>query len=190
MKAFFLDRDGTVNEDYNFVHSPGQWTWCKGAIDAIRWMNRHQFKVIVVTNQSGVVRGRYTLEEVRRLHRWVDHQLKDHDARVDDWLTAPWHPDFHEGRDPALLKDRKPEIGMFEKARAKYGIDYRQSLMAGDKVSDLIPAVRLGITPFMIRSRFWDQQDHAWVCDNNIEVFDDLGAVVNRLEKDKRNPNS
>jgi len=56
MKAFFLDRDGTLNVDYNFVHKPEEWTWCKNALKAIRWMNENGYKVIVVTNQSGIAR--------------------------------------------------------------------------------------------------------------------------------------
>ena len=73
-KAFFLDRDGTINVDYNYVHTPEEWTWCDGALEALRWMKEHKFKIIVVTNQSGIARGRYNEQHVQHLHRWVDEE--------------------------------------------------------------------------------------------------------------------
>jgi len=179
-KAFFLDRDGTLNEDYNNVHSPEKWTWCEGALDAIRWINEHHFKAIVVTNQSGISKGKFTFQQVQELHRWVDDQLEKQGLWIDDWFIAPWHPDFeHPGNyDP---NDRKPGTGMFLKAGKKYNIDFSKSYMAGDKITDLKPAVKLGITPFFIRSRFEPSQDSKWLDKHKLKTWENIGQIISHL---------
>ncbi|WP_069131099.1 D-glycero-alpha-D-manno-heptose-1,7-bisphosphate 7-phosphatase [Rhodohalobacter halophilus] len=180
MKAFFLDRDGTLNVDYNFVHKPEEWTWCRGALEAIKWLNQNEFKIIVVTNQSGISRGHYSVNDVNQLHNWVDTQLSEKGLRIDDWYIAPHHPKF----DPAPHRfdpaDRKPETGMFQKAIRKHGIDPAQSFMAGDKVSDLKPALELGIKPFFIKSRHAKNQNHHWLERNQIALYTTLLEVLQK----------
>ena len=117
---FFLDRDGTINVDYNFVHKKEEWTFCDGAPEAIRLLNEAGYYVVVVTNQTGIIRGNFTLAQVEALHRWVDEELAKHGARIDAWYIAPWRPNMHEDRHPALLHDRKPGTGMFERAMIRY----------------------------------------------------------------------
>lgn len=180
-KAFFLDRDGTINVDYNFVHKPEEWTWCNGAIDALRWMNEQNFKIIVVTNQSGIARGRYGEEDVHVLHEWVDAELKKESLSIDGWYYAAHHPEYDlEERYPA--RDRKPATGMFERAALEHNIDFRQSYMAGDKITDLKPAVDLGITPFFIRSRHEPNQDKKWLRQHAIPTFDRLFNSIEYLK--------
>ena len=178
-KAFFLDRDGTINVDYNFVHTPEEWTWCNGALESILWLNRAGFKVIVVTNQSGISRGRYSLEQVEQLHRWVDKELQKAGAKVDDWYVAPHHPKYDV--DPVRYpeEDRKPGKGMFMKAAQEHHIDFSNSFMAGDKITDLQPAVELGITPFFIRSRHEPKQDADWLKRHEIPSYRTLQHALN-----------
>lgn|GEM_PF-393560 len=179
-KAFFLDRDGTINVDYNYVHKPEEWTWCKGALDAIRWMNNHDYKIIIVTNQSGIARGRYTEEHVKALHDWVDAELKKQDLRIDDWYYAPHHPE-HDAEEQFAPSDRKPDTGMFEKAARKHDISFAESYMAGDKISDLKPAIELGMTPFFIRSRHEPNQDKSWLKKHDIPIFNNIKEVIDQL---------
>lgn len=173
-KAFFLDRDGTVNVDYNFVHTPDEWTWCDGAVDAIQWMNKNDFKVIIVTNQSGISRGKYAEKQVHSLHEWVSERLEQCGVWVDDWYIAPHHPEFDPKPYNFPKEDRKPDTGMFLKAARKHRIDFSRSYMAGDKISDLKPALKLGITPFFIRSRHEPNQDKQWLARHEIPVFNTL----------------
>ncbi|TNE74384.1 HAD-IIIA family hydrolase [bacterium] len=182
-KAFFLDRDGTLNEDYDFVHLKEEWTWCKGAIDAIKWMNQNKYKVIVVTNQSGIARGRFSLEQVQELHRFVDADLKKHDAWIDDWCIAWWHPKFHGDLDPALLDYRKPGTRFFTEMIHKYNLDPAFCFMAGDKPSDLKPALSLGMKAFYIKSRFHETNDHEWLEKRGFEhPFNNLGEIISSLK--------
>lgn len=179
-KAFFLDRDGTVNVDYNYVHQPKEWTWCEGVLDALEWMNEQNFKIIIVTNQSGISRGRYTEQDVQHLHKWVDSKLQEKNLVIDDWYYAPHHPE-HDFNKEFAPNDRKPRTGMFEKAAKKHNIDFSRSYMAGDRVSDLKPAVELGITPFFIRSRHEPNQDKDWLERHEIQIFDNIKEVVETL---------
>lgn len=181
-RAFFLDRDGTLNVDYNFVHKPEEWTWCDGALNAIRWMNERNFKIVIVTNQSGISRGRYSVEDVENLHRWVDEQLAKQNLSIDLWLMAPHHPKFDPTPHSFPPEDRKPGTGMFQKAAEKLSIDFSQSYMAGDKLSDLKPAVELGIKPVFIRSRHEENQDKAWLKEHNIGRYDSLWQAVQKVD--------
>lgn len=176
-KAFFLDRDGTINVDYDFVHKPSEWTFCRGAVDAIRTLNQSGYKTIVITNQSGISRGHFDLEQVHALHSWVDEELKKQNAWIDGWYIAAHHPEFDKKHeyDPA---DRKPGTGMFMKAKKSFDIDFSESFMAGDKITDLIPAVELGIKPYFVRSRFEASQDKNWLKENNIQIYDSLFEIV------------
>lgn len=183
-KAFFLDRDGTINVDYNFVHKPEEWTWCEGALEALRWIQDHHYKIIVVTNQSGIARGRYTEELVEHLHQWVDKQLARQGLAIDGWYYAPHHPK-HDPEENFEPDDRKPGTGMFKKAQQVHNIDFSRSFMAGDKITDLKPAVELGISPFFIRSRHAPSQNKGWLQKHNISAFDSLHHVVQQL---KQNP--
>lgn len=181
-KAFFLDRDGTLNVDYDFVHKPEEWTWCEGAVEAIRWMNRNDYKVIVVTNQSGIARGRYDEEHVDMLHNWVDKQLAGLNAHIDGWYIAPHHPEYDPQPHDYEPADRKPGTGMFEKAAERFDIDFSQSCMAGDKISDLKPAVELGMRPFFIRSRHEPKQDKSWLRRHHIQTYNHIGEVIAEID--------
>lgn len=179
-KAFFLDRDGTINVDFNFVHRAEEWKWCEGALEALQWMNDNNYKIIIVTNQSGIARGRYSEQQVETLHHWVDAELADKNISIDDWYYAPHHPEYDHDLQYAPA-DRKPGTGMFEKAAKKHNIDFSCSYMAGDKISDLRPAVELGITPFFIRSRHEDDQDKQWLEQHDISIHDHIGQVIRKL---------
>lgn len=182
MKAFFLDRDGTINVDTNFVHTPEEWVWCKNVLKAIRWLNENDFKIIVVTNQSGIARGRYTVDDVEKLHDWVDQQLLKENLSIDDWYIAPHHPKHDPEPNRFSPSDRKPGTGMFLKAIDAHDIDLSQSFMAGDKVTDLQPALKLGIKPFFIRSRHEPDQDSEWLKKCGIDRFDTLYEIIQKID--------
>lgn len=178
-KAFFLDRDGTLNVDYNYVHTKDEWTWCEGAVEALSIIQSKGFKIVVVTNQSGIVKGKYTEDQVKKLHRWVDKQLKKRGITIDLWNIAPYHPEFDESSGDYAKDDRKPGLGMFRKSDDELGINFSESFMAGDKISDLKPAIELDMTPVFIRSRHEPNQNKEWLSAHNIKPFNTLYDAVN-----------
>lgn len=112
----------------------------------MRLANDRGYAVVVVTNQSGVARGFYTLEDVDRLHDWMRGELEAAGARVDAIYTAPHHPDAREDRwRHPDHPDRKPNPGMLLRAIVDLGLDRARSVLIGDKVSDLEAARRAGV---------------------------------------------
>ena len=92
-RAVFLDRDGTINVEKDYLHQINDFEFIPGAPEAIRRLNQAGFLVVVVTNQSGVARGYYTEEDVENLHRHIARELEKSGARVDVWMYCPHHPD-------------------------------------------------------------------------------------------------
>lgn len=144
--ALFLDRDGVLNEDQGYVHRWEDFRWIPGAKEAVAAFNRAGWLVIVVTNQSGVGRGYYTLEDMHALHARMIEDLAAVGARIDAFYFCPEHPDAKEARfrhpDPP---GRKPNPGMLLQAMSDWPIDRERSLMVGDKPSDLEAAARAGV---------------------------------------------
>ena len=132
--AVFIDRDGTINVEKNYLHRYEDWEWTPGAINAIKVLNDAGFLVIVVTNQAGVARGMYGEDDILRLHEQVDRELASHGAHVDGYYYCPHHPDHGETRE---CECRKPEPGMLLEAQRDHDIDMNSSYMIGDKLSDV-----------------------------------------------------
>ncbi|KPL04639.1 MAG: hypothetical protein AMJ90_00140 [candidate division Zixibacteria bacterium SM23_73_2] len=130
-KVVFLDRDGTIIEDRNFLSRTQQVSFFTGSVDAIRILKSLGYKLIVITNQSGINRGLITLEDVNEVNRFILDELKKKNAAIDDVYFCPHHPD--EG-----CSCRKPQMGLVEKAKEKHKLNLSDSVVIGDKLSDVI----------------------------------------------------
>lgn len=134
-RALFLDRDGTINVDKRYVHRPEDFEWVPGIIELCRAATRAGYSLLVITNQSGIERGYFTEEDYEAITAYMRRGFATHGIALLDVLHCPWlrHP------------DRKPEPGMFLKARDRWRIDMRQSLSLGDKERDVQAARRAGV---------------------------------------------
>ena len=108
----FLDRDGTIIEDSGYVGSVDRVQFIDGAIDAIAALNRAGLPVVVVSNQAGVARGHYGIEDVQQVHKHMIAELARQGAHVDMWLFCPYHPDGTVEAFARASSDRKPGPGM------------------------------------------------------------------------------
>ena len=136
-KAFFLDRDGVLIEEANYLKDPDKVKLIPGVPAALRRVREAGFLVIVVSNQSGVARGYFTENEVLAVQARINEILSVEGAAVDDYFNCPHHP---AGSVPSYAKDcecRKPSPGMILEAAKKYGIDISASFLVGDKLSDI-----------------------------------------------------
>jgi D-glycero-D-manno-heptose 1,7-bisphosphate phosphatase len=143
--ALFLDRDGTLNQDYGYTHRPEDLVWIPGAKDVIAKANRLGWYVFVVSNQAGVARGLYPAEAVWEFHRTMQRDLFSIGAHIDALAFCPHHP---EGTVEPLAVDctcRKPNPGLFFDLLAHWPIDRQRSFMVGDKLSDKNAAQRAGL---------------------------------------------
>ena len=137
--AVFLDRDGTIIEDTQYLHDPAKVRLLPDAAEAIKRLNDAGYVVVVVTNQSGIARGFYTVSDYEAVQQQLGAQLRAHGARLDGSYFCPHHPRF-----TGPCECRKPATKLFRDAQAALGIDFAQSWWIGDRMSDIQPAKELG----------------------------------------------
>ena len=135
--AVFLDRDGTINQDTGYIDSPERLFIIDGAASAIKRLNSKGFRVVVITNQSGVGRGYFTKEAADSVNKKLEEVLKREGAHLDGIYYCPHHPDDN-------CECRKPRIGLLEKAKNDLAIDFKKSYVIGDKGSDIEIAQSIG----------------------------------------------
>jgi D-glycero-D-manno-heptose 1,7-bisphosphate phosphatase len=137
--AVFLDRDGTIVEDPGFLHEPGKVKLLPGAAHAIKRLNEHGLLVVIVTNQSGIGRGRYTLADYTAVERRLGELLTAHGARIDATYLCPHHPLI-----TGPCDCRKPGTKLYLEAQQALDIDFSRSWWVGDRLADVQPARKLG----------------------------------------------
>lgn len=131
-KAAFFDRDGTINVDVHYLYRCEDFQFIKGIPQFIKKFNDNGFKVIVVTNQSGIARGYYTENDMQKLHIYINELLHKYGAHIDAFYFCPHHPDI-----TGECSCRKPKTGMIEQAIIDFDIDVTKSVLFGDKSLDL-----------------------------------------------------
>ena len=135
--GLFLDRDGTINEEAEYLSDPRDVHLLPGAAQAIREANNLGLPVFIISNQSGVARGLFSEKDVKRVNMALLELLEKENASIDGIFYCPHHPDFGE---PEYRKDcscRKPKIGMLQQAGKKFKIDLKKSFVVGDKMTDV-----------------------------------------------------
>lgn len=137
--AVFLDRDGTLVDDPGFLADPGQVALLPGAARAIRALAEGGYRVVVVTNQSGIARGRITWEQYRQVAERVRELLAAEGAALDATYVCPHHPAF-----TGPCDCRKPGLAHYRLAASEHGIDLARSVWIGDRMTDLEPARAFG----------------------------------------------
>ncbi len=147
-KAFFLDRDGTINRHVGFLTNIHDFELLEGAAEAVRLINKHGYLAIVVTNQPVIARGDISLEELQEIHNKMETLLGREGAYVDDIFYCPHHPDRGFPGERLQYKIecgcRKPNPGLILEAAEKYNIDLSQSIMVGDGINDVEAGKRAG----------------------------------------------
>ncbi len=162
-RVIFLDRDGTINEEVHYLHRAKDFRLLPGVEEALRRFRGAGYKVVVVTNQSGVARGYYGEEDVERLHDYVDGLLRPRGAGIDHFFYCPHHPEHGIGVYRASCRCRKPGTGMLEMAQQYYEIDKSQSWMIGDKLTDIQAGNRFGVHTALVGTGY-GAQVHARQC--------------------------
>jgi D-glycero-D-manno-heptose 1,7-bisphosphate phosphatase len=146
MKVAFLDRDGVINKDAGYIYKINDFEFVDGCIDALKIFQEKNYKIIIVTNQSGIGRGYYSEADYQKLTRWYCQQLLSQGITVTNVFHCPHAP-------ASLCDCRKPREGLFLQAAQKYAIDFSSSFMVGDKISDLQAAKKVGVHKlFMLKN--------------------------------------
>lgn len=146
--AVFFDRDNTLNYDPGYIGDPNQIKLFPGVIEGIKKLrNQYKFKIIVVSNQSGITRNILSESDVIAVNEKINEILREHETEIDDFFYCPYHPDFDP---PELTKCRKPSPYMIYKAAEKYNLELEKCYMAGDSVTDIECAVNAGIKSVLL----------------------------------------
>jgi D-glycero-D-manno-heptose 1,7-bisphosphate phosphatase len=144
-KAVFLDRDGVINEERGYVHTPDQFVLIPRVVDAIRRLRSAGFKVVVVTNQSGVARGFFNIAAVDRLHLHLQSLLAAEGQQVDKIYYCPHHCEGTITAYSVKCDCRKPMPGLLLRAALELNLDLRLCYLIGDKLSDIQAGRRAGV---------------------------------------------
>jgi len=172
MKLVILDRDGVINQDSeNYIKSADEWVPIPGSLEAIARLNQAGYHVAVVTNQSGIARGLFGIEDLHEMHKKMDYLLSRHGGRIDAVSFCP------HGRDEGC-PCRKPSPGMLLQLADRLGIDLRGVPMVGDSLRDLQAAAQVGATPILVRTGKGEQTARDEALPANTVIHDDLSAFV------------
>ena len=179
-RAVFADRDGTIIEDHQYIADPARVTLIPGAADALTRLRGMGLALVIVTNQSGIGRGLYTLADYHRVAAEVERQLTRAGVVMEGTYFCPDGP----GGDPATTC-RKPSPVMYRRAAADLGLEAAGSYYVGDKRSDVLPAQTLGGTGILVRTGHGAREEGR--LGESVRVVDDLAAaaaLIERLERD------
>ncbi|MBZ4683916.1 MAG: D-glycero-D-manno-heptose 1,7-bisphosphate phosphatase [Fusobacteriaceae bacterium] len=183
-KCIFIDRDGTINVEKNYLHKIEDFEFIENSEKAIKIFKELGYLVIVITNQSGIARGYYNENDVKILHNHINEALKNnYNVEIDDFYYCPHHTKGNIKEYSIECKCRKPEPEMFIKAKEKYNIDFLNSYMVGDKLSDLEGAIKLGIEPIFVKTGHGKIEEEKIYF--NVKKYNDIYEFAKELEKIK-----
>jgi D-glycero-D-manno-heptose 1,7-bisphosphate phosphatase len=148
--AVFFDRDGTLNEDVDFLGRPDQLRIILGAVDAVRAVNRSGMAACIISNQSGVARGMFTEADLLPVHERLRREFSAGGAKFDRIDYCPHHPTA--GIPPYRIECecRKPKPGMLLRAADALGLDLSRSYVIGDKLTDLQAGISAGASAILV----------------------------------------
>ena len=149
-KAVFLDRDGTIIEDPGYLSRPEQVRFLPGAIEGLKKMQEAGYLLVIITNQSGIARGYFTEDDLKKVHDYLTEQLNGQGINLTGIYYCPHHPE--KGYPPYVKKCRcrKPGSALLERAAEELKIDLAASWMIGDKASDVLAGKRAGCRTVLI----------------------------------------
>ena len=146
IKTIFLDRDGVVNKEVRYLYRLSDFEFIDGVFDACLYFQKLSYKIIIISNQSGIARGYYNENDYQKLTEWMLGQFNDNGINILDIFYCPHSPE-------SLCECRKPKPGMLIEAEYKYNISMKDSWMIGDKETDIKAANLAGIiNTILVRS--------------------------------------
>jgi D-glycero-D-manno-heptose 1,7-bisphosphate phosphatase len=173
MSYIILDRDGVINYDSDqYIKSPEEWRPIPGSLEAIARLNRHGFRVLVATNQSGVARGLYDIAVLDQIHEKLMYELAAVGGYVEEIFFCPHHPEDH-------CPCRKPKPGLIHQIQAKYPVNVVGTFFIGDSYADMEAARSAGCTPLLVLTGNGRLTLEKHPTFSDIPNFADLAEAVN-----------
>ena len=142
-KAVFIDRDGTINVNVGYIDHPDDFQMYPGVIEGIKLLKKNGYKIIIVTNQSGIGRGYFVKKNLDDIHHKMNHELSENGTTVDAIYYCPHHPDDQ-------CNCRKPKTGLLEQAVKDLNIDIKESFIIGDRMLDMEAGDKIGCNTVLV----------------------------------------
>jgi D-glycero-D-manno-heptose 1,7-bisphosphate phosphatase len=154
IKAVFLDRDGTINQEKEYVSRIEDFEFIPGSLEALKRLTESQIKIFVITNQAGIAKGYFTLEEFHRLTEWMTGRCEREGIHLEKVLYCPHHPD---GVVPEYTRDcscRKPNSALIEQVMEENAFRTDEVILIGDKNTDIEAGRRLGVRTYLVETGY------------------------------------
>lgn len=143
--ALFLDRDGVIHREIGYLFDPKQVEFLPGIFEVCKSAQKAGYKLIIITNQSGIARGLYSEADFHHLMHWMLKEFEQRGIQIDAYYFCPHHPVHGIGKYRKECASRKPGPGMILQAAREHGLDLSQSLLIGDRGSDMEAGAAAGI---------------------------------------------
>lgn len=150
-KAVFFDRDGVLNVDVAYLYKIDDLKWIDGALEAVAYLTKQGYKIFIVTNQSGIALGYYTVEQMDELHTYMCRAIEHAGGKIEKIYFCPHHPEGKVAEYTGVCDCRKPKPGMLLKAMSEYAIDKEESFLIGDSKRDVEAAEAAGIKGYLFQ---------------------------------------
>ena len=175
-RAIFLDRDGVIVEDTGYISSPGELILFPDVIPVLKKL-QHFFRLLVVTNQSGVARGYFTEEDLFAIHERVIHMLAINGVGLDAIYYCPHHPQVGNDEYRIECDCRKPKPGLLQLAKEEFNIELDKSFLIGDKDIDIQAGRAIGIKTIRIDRNDSEPKDESGA-DYIINTFSEVSSII------------
>jgi D-glycero-D-manno-heptose 1,7-bisphosphate phosphatase len=180
-----LDRDGTINEEVNFVKNPDELNLIYNAAIAVKKINSMGLKSIVISNQSGIARGFFSEAELKKINDRLIELLKNEEAFLDEIYYCPHHPEGVVKEFSINCECRKPKPGMIKKAESDFNLDLEHSFLVGDTLRDIECGLNAGLKTILVKTGYGkDTLETLIEKKHKIDyIAEDLKDAVDYIEK-------
>lgn len=185
--AVFLDRDGTINVEKDYLSKIEDFEFISGAPEAIKKLKEAGFFVVVVSNQSGVARGYFDEDAVNKLHQHIQTELAAYGTSIDDFYFCPHHPEKGHGVYKVVCNCRKGNPGMLLQAAREHELDLHSSFMVGDKLADIEAGKRSGCKSFLVLTGYGSEAALTPGA-ADVETCSDLGCAAELISASLKGP--
>lgn len=152
-KFILFDRDGVINIEKSYLHKIQDFEYEMGVIEGLKKLKELGYRFLIITNQAGIARGYYTEDDYLKLEKFIMDDLENKGIKIEKTYYCPHHPEG-KGTYSKECECRKPNVGNFLKAINEFDIDVKRSFMIGDRVTDLIPAEKLGFKTVIVKTGY------------------------------------
>ncbi|MBC8550464.1 MAG: HAD family hydrolase [Candidatus Brocadiales bacterium] len=178
MKAVFLDRDGTINYEKNYVHKIEDFELIPGTLEALRLLTDCNIKIYIITNQAGIARGHFTEEQFHELTRYMLSCFEKNECKIEEVLYCPHHPDGIIPEYSQKCLCRKPGTKLIEEVMAEKKFRAKEIALIGDKDSDIEAGLRLGLTTYLVLTGYGREHQNDTQADY---IMPDMLSAVKHL---------